>query len=344
MGSTKHPNSAQHVCRENIFSVQKGLGNYKYLGDLNGNGKQDPEEFALARYSDEGVFILLSVPTEALYPVTDLRSSLRIRFNPLSFLGTETSVRIEENSNDQNSSDIYLFKLSHFLSDSSTLRGLIETQQDINILDNNPSQSYRLRFLERKNATQYNTGLEQLYYREFSLRGKFHPSYEISNETNIALVIDNARSNEHSTNLPHSTKRTDASTEWTYEPFASLFGFGFKAGYSAGNDNSFVPIVSTSTNSLSVNARYSITGSTRLRTELGRDELEIMSSSEAVILPYALTQGRTPGSTWLWSISLDVQIASGIVLTAGYNGRSELVNGNDRTVIHNARAEVRASF
>ncbi|MFI5264255.1 MAG: hypothetical protein ACHQM6_07050, partial [Candidatus Kapaibacterium sp.] len=252
--------SEQRAARlERVFlPVQKGLGNYKYLGDLNGNGKQDPEEFALVTYSDEGAYILLSIPTEALFPVTDLRSSLRIRFNPLSFLSTETSVRIEENSSDPQSSDIYLFRLSHFLDDTSTIRGFIETQQDINILDNNTIQSYRLRFLERKNATQYNTGLEQLYYREISVRGKFHPSYEISNESNLALILDNARSNDHSTNLPHSTERVDVSTEWTYEPFASLFGFGVKAGYTAGSDDSQNPTIKASLNSLSFNTRYSV--------------------------------------------------------------------------------------
>ncbi len=327
-----------------FFPVQKGLGNYKYLGDLNGNGKQDPEEFALATYSDEGAFILLTIPTEALFPVTDLRSSLRIRTNPLPFLGTETSIRIEENSSDPHSSDIYLFKLSHFLNDSSTIHGLIETQQDINILDNDPTQSYRLRFLERKNSAQYNTGLEKLYSREFSLRGKFRPTYELSNETNIAQILDKAETDQHSTTPSHSTERIDFNTQWTYEPFASPFGFGLKAGFSYANDVSFVPIVKSYLNTFSVNGRYSITTSTRLRLELGRDELAIKNSNITLTLPYSLTQGRSAGSTWLWSLSLDVQIASGIVLTAGYNGRSELANGIDRSVVHNGRAEVRASF
>jgi hypothetical protein len=327
-----------------FFPVQKGLGNYKYLGDLNHNGKQDPEEFALATYADEGDYILLLIPTEALYPVTDLRSSLHVRFNPLPFLGTETSIRIEENSSDPHSSDIYLFRLSHFLGDSLTLRGLIETQQDINILDNDPAQSFRLRYLERKNAVQYNTGLEQTYYREYSLRARFRATYELNNETTIAHFIDNARTDSHSTNPSHSTQRIDVTTQWTYEPFASPFGFGLKAEVSTAADNSFAPTVKALMNSLSASARYSISSTTRLRTELGRDELDLTNASSAISLPYSLTQGRNPAATWLWSLSLDMQIAAGIVLTAGYNGRSELTNGTDRSIIHNARAEVRASF
>ncbi len=327
-----------------FFPVQKGLGNYKYLGDLNGNGKQDPEEFALATYADEGTYILLTIPTEALFPVTNLRSSLHLRLNPLPYLGTETSIRIEENSSDIYSSDIYFLKLSHFLNDSTTLRGLFETQQDINILDNNTTQSYRLRYQERKNAVQYNTGLERLYYREFSLRGRFRPTYELSNETNIAQIFDNAATDAHSTTRSHTTQRIDANTEWTYEPFASSFGFGTRFGYSVAKDNSFTPNIKASLNSLSLNARYSITSSTRLRTEIGRDELVVRNAVNIITLPYSITQGRLSGSTWLWSLSLDLQVASGIVLTGGYNGRSELANGIDRSVIHNARAEVRASF
>jgi hypothetical protein len=327
-----------------FFPVQKGLGNYKYLGDLNHNGKQDPEEFALATYADEGAYILLTLPTEALYPVIDLRSSLHLRFNPLSFFGTETSVRIEENSSDPHSSDIYLFKLSHFLTDTSTLRGLIELQQDVNILDNDPTQSYRLRFLERKNAVQYNTGLEQTYFRELSLRARYRVTYELNNETNIIHDIDNARSDVHSTNPSHSTQRIDIRTEWTYEPFASALGFGLKGEIYFAKDNSFTPIAKATLNSLSASARYTLSSTTRLRAELGRDELDLTNVSTALALPYALTQGRNPSATWLWSLSLDVQVASGIVLTASYNGRSELANGTDRSIIHNGRAEVRASF
>ncbi|MDP4220696.1 MAG: hypothetical protein Q8896_09680 [Bacteroidota bacterium] len=327
-----------------FFPVQKGLGNYKYLGDLNRNGKQDPDEFAPAAYADEGAFILLTLPTEALFPVTDLRSSLHVRMNPLPYLGVETSIRIEESSNDPNSSDIYLFRLSHFLNETSTIRGLIETQQDLSVLDNNPAQSYRLRWIERKNAVQYNTGLERLYYREYSLRGRFRPTVEIGDETVVSLIQDNAQSGEHSTTYPHATTRLDMHSELTYEPFASALGFGSKVGYSIASDNSFHPELQATMSTVSINCRYSVSGTTRLRAELGRDELIVRNAASIIAIPYSVSQGKSLGSTWLWTVSLDVQIASGIVLTAGYSGRSELTDGLNRSVIHNARAEARASF
>lgn len=327
-----------------FFPVQKGLGSYRYLGDLNGNGKQDPEEFALARYSDEGAFILLNIPTEALFPVTDLRSSLRLRLSPLNYLSTETSVRIEENSSDAHTSDIYLYKLSHFLNDSTTLRGTIELQQDVNVLENNATQNYRLRYQERKNLVQYNTGPEKSYLRELSLRGRFHLSYEIGNETELTQTIDNLTADTHSLGQTHSTKRIDVRSEWNYEPYISPFGFTLTGEISSATDHTPAPVTNAFLNSLSLGIRYRISNSTRLRFELGRDELRLSGGSTSFTNVYSLTQGRNPGSTWLWGISFDLQLASGIVLTSVYNGRSELSFDATRNVIHTARAEVRASF
>ncbi|MEP7236188.1 MAG: hypothetical protein ABI778_12915, partial [Ignavibacteriota bacterium] len=327
-----------------FFPVHAGLGNYRYLGDLNGNNKQDPEEFALAGYSDQGEYILLTLPTESLFPVTDLRTSLRIRLTPFPFFGLETALRLEEKSSTGNPADIYLLRLSHFLGDSSTIRGFQEIQQDVNLLENNTDHSYRLRFLERKNSTQYNTGLEEVYYREVSLRGRFHPSFEFSNESNLSYITDNARAEAHSTTQPHSVKRLEIRTEWTYDPFASLFGFGLKGQFSRGSDNSYSPATTLAQNSITLETRYRIGSSARIRAEIGRDELILRNTSNQLAVPYALTFGKSPGATWLWKLSADLQFASGIILTAVYDGRSELTNSIDRSIIHNMRAEIRASF
>ncbi|HZK76725.1 MAG TPA: hypothetical protein VFD13_07435, partial [Candidatus Kapabacteria bacterium] len=201
--------------------VPAGLGNYYYIGDLNHNGKPDANEFAPAGYTDVGDFILVTIPTTQLFPTTNLRSNFRLHIDPRNLFGlqaptswfqsalanisSESYIKIEETSTDTNPSDIYFFHLSHFRSDSTTVNGTMEIGQDFNILENDANESYRLNYLERESAAQYTTGLQHSFQTERSVRGRFRPSFEFSNETTLSSTIDQSTGDSLSVNPPHNT-------------------------------------------------------------------------------------------------------------------------------------------
>ncbi|MCZ6775450.1 MAG: hypothetical protein O7D34_03205, partial [Ignavibacteria bacterium] len=96
---------------ERVFlRVTEGTGNYRYRGDLNNNGIADESEFELTRF--DGDFVAITVPTDELFPIIDLKTSLRLRLKPSRFLqqpratlgriasilSTETYVRVDEKS------------------------------------------------------------------------------------------------------------------------------------------------------------------------------------------------------------------------------------------------------
>ncbi|MGB6122348.1 MAG: hypothetical protein WBG80_10590, partial [Bacteroidota bacterium] len=77
--------TAQSSRLQRIFvRVTPGSGNFRYIGDLNNNGIADEEEFVQARF--EGDYVATSLPTDELFPVIDLRTSLRFRFTPKRFI------------------------------------------------------------------------------------------------------------------------------------------------------------------------------------------------------------------------------------------------------------------
>ncbi|HWF44749.1 MAG TPA: hypothetical protein VG537_08920 [Candidatus Kapabacteria bacterium] len=351
-----------------FLPVQPGLGNYQYLGDSNHNGRADPNEFAPARYTDQGNFILISVPTEQLFPTTNLRSSLQLRIAPrdlfelqnaatwtgkaLADISSESYIKLNETSLDTVPTDIYFFRLSHFRNDSTTIQGLMEIEQDFNILENDAAQSYRLHYLERESATQYNTGLQRTYQVERSLRARFRPSFELTNETTITSTTDQASSDTLSVNPPHNTSQLGLTTDWSYHPIGSLFDYGGRLELSRAVEHSFDPEATAFTNAVTLRSSYAIETRARLRGQIERDELNLNLSSEqassTIQLPYALTNGRSVGVTWLWSLALDYQFGSGIVATLAYDGRNApgdvLGTTGERITVHNARAEVRANF
>ncbi len=351
---------------ERVFlPVPKGLGGYYYTGDRNGNGKPDPDEFAPSRYTDQGDFILITLPTEQLYPTTDLRSNLRLRISPREMLGvqenqswqmlalsnisSESSIKLEETSRDPNTSDIYLFHLSHFRNDSTTISGLMEMEQDFNILENDPDKSFRLHYLERRSAAQYNTGLEHLFLAERSVRARFRPSFEFTNETTITSTSDQAATDTLSVNRPHNTSQIGVASDVSYHPFASRVDFGARLELTRAVEHSVSPELTALANAVTIRSSYALESRARIRAEIERDELTLSDqSSNTGLLPYALTSGRSIGITWLWRLALDYQFGGGILATIAYDGRNEANSAfgapGDRVTIHNARAEVRANF
>ena len=74
---------------ERIFiRVAKGSGNYKYIGDVNGNGIVDENDFELTTY--DGDYIVVYIPSDQLYPVADIKASVRLK----SAAGTFDSGRL----------------------------------------------------------------------------------------------------------------------------------------------------------------------------------------------------------------------------------------------------------
>lgn len=347
-----------------FFPVQKGYGNYRYVGDLNNNRIPDAEEFTLARYSDEGDHILLTIPSEQLYPTTELRSQLRVRISPTEVFGldsatgwaaailrsisTETLLRLEETSTIGTERDIYLLNLAKFQNDSTTLHGRREIDQSIYLLENNPTHSYRLHFTERTAAQQYTTGLERTYRAERSIRGRFKLARELTNETTFRSITDIALTRSQSYTQPYNVGTYHIETEWGYHPSGTKFDYGLKLEASSGKER--MSLEGTSATAIAVTGRtsYSLESRTRLRAELERDELTIKNApASGYSLPYALTLGRTAGITWLWRLALDYNLGSGVIATITYDGRNQNVGfleQIERQTIHNARAEVRAAF
>lgn len=343
-----------------FFPVQRGYGNYKYQGDLNGNGRADVEEFVLARYSDEGEYILITLPSEQLYPTTDLRTSARLRLAPaslvssddLSFgaeflrgISTETIIRLEERSTLEDEKRIFLLDLSKFRQDSTTLAGLYELDQSIDLFQNDPAHSYRLRFFERTMAQQFTTGLERTYRAERSIRGRFRLSSAISNETMLRSLTDLALTRSQSFTQPYNVSGLGVETEWSYHPMESRFDHGLRSELISTKEKRTG--VEALANSVTLKTSYSLESRTRLRGEFERDELTLQAQpATSFSLPYALTNGRTEGITWLWRLALDYNFGAGVIATLAYDGRNARTSflSSDRETIHNARAEIRAAF
>jgi len=338
---------------ERVFiRVAKGSGNYQYLGDLNGNTVAEEQEFEQTRF--DGDYVVTLIPGETLYPVVDLRTSVRIRLQPgrivnrsastlntlLAAVSGESYVRIDERSSDPTADNISLLRLSRFLNDQYTIAGSNLFTQDFHVFENQSDLSLRGRFSQRRGLVQLVSGSERSYLRERSVRVRSQLVKEIANQTEFMEKLDQVAATQTSPRERDIISQNLIS-DFSYRPEREWeIGFGFQVGES--EDHFGGSTVSAETNVQMLRAVYAFLGKGQARGEMKREEVILGGTSNVPgrVLPFELTEGRVEGKTYLWSLAMDYRITNNIQLTVDYRGRTE----GGRPPVHTARAEAKAFF
>ena len=337
---------------ERIFiRVVKGSGNYKYIGDANDNGIVDENDFELTRF--DGNYIVVFIPSDQLYPVADLKSSLRLRLQParlipvasswlskvLRSISTETYLRVDERSEDTDTKQIYLLNFSHFLNDQTTLAGAQQITQDVFLFENNSDLSFRFRYNERYRLTQFVSSIEKNFQEEKSVRMRSQLVQEISNQTDFINKKDRVTASS-----PTSEERDLVSnvllSDFSYRPTMN-WEAGFNFGITEVTDHFDGKNTTANINEEGIRIVQSFPGIGQLRAEVKREEVTLSNiTGPNLSLPYEFTAGKSIGQTFLWQLTFDYRITANLQLSLNYNGRKE----GEGLPLHFARMEVRAFF
>lgn len=333
---------------ERIFiRVIKGSGNYKYAGDRNHNGIADDGDFELTRF--DGDYISLYLPSDQLYPIADLKSSLRLRLQPVRLISatsnwlnkvvraisTETYFRIDEKSNESDPKQIYLLNFRKFLNERTTIAGSQLFTQDLFLFENSPDLSFRFRYSQRKGLMQFVSALERSYIKERSIRVRSQLVREIANQTDYINKQDKVMSSTHSFRNRDLNSNALIS-DFSYRPFSD-WEVGFNFGFTEIDNLFFVKKETANINEQGIRVIKSFPGIGQLRSEIKREEVILKN---VVNLIYEMTSGRSHGNNFLWQLNFDYRITANLQLSINYNGRTEA----GRESIHYARMEARAFF
>ncbi len=327
--------------------VTKGTGSYKYVGDLNGNGVKDENEFEPTTY--DGDYSLVTLPSDQLYPVIDLKTSARLRYaltpllhgtdffsaivKPLTF---ESYGRIEENSKEQELKKIYLMRLKNFMKDSTTIQGTNYFLQSVYLFENDPGLSFRFQYMQERTFNSYSAGIEKGFKKERGMRMRMKLVEDISNETEVISSSDYMLAKANAVR----NRTIDAlgfTTDFSYRPYNSV-EVGFKIKTKQNTDLYPKTPTKLNENGQTIRINFSFSGFGRLRLEFERTELT--SNTTANYLPYELTGGNVVGKNMFGRVYFDYRISTNLQATANYEGRAQ---GGSK-IIHTAHAEVRAFF
>lgn len=327
--------------------VEQGTGNFKYLGDLNNNGIADENEFEPTTF--DGDYIQITIPTDQLFPVIDLKTSTRWKtnfsklFNERNFISTairaissETLWRIEENSKETKYSNVYLLRLSTFQNEATTIRGSNLFQQDFFLFENEQDLSFRFRFIQRTNLNEFSGGFERGYFRERSLRIKFKMVEEISNQTDLSNTNDNLSAQANSNRI-RRVNSNFITSDFSYRP-SRMIEVGFKIRVGRNEDTYPAQPTIIDINGQAIRFNLSFLGFGRLRIEVERNEL--LANTTQNFIPFEITGGNQIGKNYFWRVNFDYKLSSNLQTTVSYDGR---LQGSSKT-IHTMRAEARAFF
>jgi hypothetical protein len=340
---------------ERVFvRVPKGTGNYRYLGDLNNDGLANENEFELVRF--DGDYIVVTVPTDDLFPVVDLKSSLRLRMNPARILGSadgiaaravravsaETYIRLEEKSRDPRTSNLYLLRLSTFRDDEQTIVGNQLFTQDVYINEQSREFSLRFRYSEREGMNQFSLGVERSSFIERSVRLRWQLVEEIAHQLDVINRRDNVNATQPS-NRERSITSNTLLSDLSYRPSPRVeVGFVLEATTAEDTFPEFP--VDASINAQSIRLRYAIQTRGQLHAEFSREQVlltrSVPDALPVYVLPFELTGGRVEGLGWLWRAGFDYRVSRFVQASIQYDGRAE----HDRPVIHQGRGEIRVFF
>ena len=331
-----------------FIKVPIGEGNYKYIGDLNGNGLQDENEFILVNF--DGDYIRIVRPTDQFFPTTDLQTSVIVNIVPsyliksqrsnleliLRNLTFDTYISVSEKSKDPVQENIYFLRFSKFQNDSNTLRGITSVQQDIGIFETNRYFGIKLRYVQRRGMTQYFTGNERFLNIDRTARLRLTLTDDVSLITEYTSSL--------SRNLAPSVvlrnwriKSQGYGTEMIYKPLPGIES-SFKAEFKRSEDNYPLKPVSADINIQLLRIAYRISEKGSLRFDVSRNEAVI--SSDILFIPYDLTRGLTAGKSYFWNLNFEYRLSNFVQATVTYSGRAE----NKSRVIHTGTAELRAFF
>ncbi|HEY5615243.1 MAG TPA: hypothetical protein VIL52_04410, partial [Bacteroidota bacterium] len=338
---------------ERVFlRVPRGTGNYRYKGDLNGNGVSEENEFELTRF--DGEYVVFLAPGDQLIPVLDLKTSMRFRLEPqrffrqpatmlervLSALSSETFIRVEERSSETDVKQIYLMNLSRFLNQQTTLSGAQYITQDMHIYEHRADFSTRFRFTQRKSLLQLVSATEKSFNTERSVRIRSQMLPEIGNQTEFIQGVDRVNATAQ-TPRERDVFAVSLNSDFSYRPEPAWeVGLRFEVKRVEDRLRNPVPIVDM--NEQSVRTSYSFFGTGQVRAEVKREEVILSQGVQdpARPFPYEFTNGKVIGKSLLWQLAFEYRFNQHMQITLHYNGRRE----GDRSTVHTGQVEAKVFF
>ncbi|HMQ06478.1 MAG TPA: hypothetical protein PKC30_04205 [Saprospiraceae bacterium] len=340
--------SGQEAKREFQFiRVEKGQGNYIYLGDLNNDGKDQINEYELAVFSDEADFIRVNVFNNEFIRTENKTLNQSLRIMPERWIRDRStflkrvirklslnSVLKLDKKNSFDSGRGPLLNFNYLDSNLVAYQGLINNTLFIN--RGNPLFDIQTGHRKSNHRFVQITGYEDRRDERIYIRSRINPKKHIDLITQIEKgnqYYDSEFIDSRDLNLDFWA----LSPSIVYRPGNSwrITGkYSYEERRQKINDREHAK-----QNALTLEMTYREAVTSDLRFSMSLVNIQYEGDINAPVA-YSILSGLNQGNNYLWNIQYTRRMSGNVDFNISYDGRK---TGHNRTV-HVARAQVRAHF
>jgi hypothetical protein len=324
------------------------LGQYVWT-DSNDDGIVQLDEFVPETTPNEGTYVQRFVPSDTLTPVVNLQARLRVQAEParlwrgatarwkraLSVVSTRTTLEVQEKSRSDDLAPIYLLNQSAFRRAGATLDGQVRVRQDVYLFRRTADYGLDLTFDQLRALSERTAGLQTRYRRAWSAEAQYRFSPTWSAQLTGAHRVDRSDSRAFA-----SRSYAIQGIELRPEVTIQLAGVGRLIGaVNYGRKDDRASNRSARLIRVPVEVQWTRAERFQLTGRIERSDIRLEGTA-AGLARFELTDGRGPGTSYLWRLSGQYRFSNQLRATFSYDGRAPA----GAPTINNVRLQMSASF
>jgi hypothetical protein len=324
------------------------LGQFVWEDD-NGNGVIEVDEFIPERVPDEGTYVRTFIPSDSLTSVISVQARVRVVVEPekwvgkdargwrrwLAHISTRTVVEVQEKSRDPELRQIYLLNLRRFRDPLNTLNGRLRIAQDITLFRTSTKYGLDLGFTQVRGLTELAAGEETRFLSVWRMEGRYRPA----RRWNLRLKSSRERNrvlSEAFASRRYDITRTTVEPRVAYQPSPSTH---LAVGLALASNDDALGTRSADVLRVPVEARYHFVQRFQLTARFEAARVSLKGDAQGLAL-FELTDGRGPGTSYLWGVSGQYALNRFLRASFSYDGRAP----SGAPVLHTVRMQLSAVF
>ncbi len=332
------------------IQVQPGKGVYQYLGDLNHNGVQDLNEFQIADFPDQAMYIRIYTPTNEYIKDYTNRFNESMFINPAAALGNQVVgfkkfiSRFSDNvmySTDRKTTNNNLNTLfnpfTNNVGDSALISTNVSARNSIYFNKTNAKWGIDYTISDVRNKSLLANGFDSRVATENALSSRWNISRIIG--LNLALKQGNKRSlSDFFSANDYNYNYQQIDPKISYQSGVS-FRTSLTYSYSEKRNNPSLGGERVIGNNLGLEMKYSSPAKGVVTMKFNYIKLDY-SAPENTQIAFQMLDGLHNGTNLTWGINLQRTISGNLQLSINYDGRkSETTNA-----INTGNVQLRAYF
>jgi hypothetical protein len=289
------------------------------------------------------------VPSDTLISVISVQARIRIGLDParvwqradarwktlLSNIRTHTTLEVLEESREPDLKQIYLLNFNRFLDSTNTLNGRLRIGQEVNLFRAQSRYGLDAAFNQVRGLNELTAGEERRLLRNWRVEGR----YRLASRWSARLTSEwekNRVTSQFFASRRYDIRGWSLEPELSFQPTRALRLTG-QVDYARKVDG--VGDRRARVIRIPVDARYSVVRrlAAFTRVEVANVALEGEARGEA---QFELTDGRGPGTSYLWSVQGNYALNQYLNASFAYDGRSP----SSAPTLHTVRLTFSAVF